>query len=113
MRLNLPVTDEEYRLPSDEVIITRTDAQGNIEYANQAFFRSSGYDRAEIIGQPQNIIRHPDMPAAAFADMWATIRAGTPWTGVVKNRRKDGGFTGCWPTSRPCSRTASRRATCR
>ncbi|TPQ39849.1 MULTISPECIES: methyl-accepting chemotaxis protein [Cupriavidus] len=92
MRLNLPVTDNEYRLPSDEVIITRTDAQGNIEYANQAFFRSSGYDRAEIIGQPQNIVRHPDMPAAAFADMWATIRGGTPWTGVVKNRRKDGGF---------------------
>ncbi|KAF7957171.1 hypothetical protein AWV80_37150 [Cupriavidus sp. UYMU48A] len=113
MRLNLPVTDEEYRLPSDEVIITRTDAQGNIEYANQAFFRSSGYDRAEIIGQPQNIIRHPDMPAAAFADMWATIRAGTPWTGVVRTAARTAASTGCWPTSRPCSRTASRRATCR
>ncbi|MGO4307028.1 methyl-accepting chemotaxis protein [Cupriavidus sp. RAF12] len=92
MRVNLPVTDKEYELPSGEVIITRTDVRGNIEYANQAFFRSSGYDRAEIMGQPQNIVRHPDMPAAAFADMWAAIRAGTPWTGVVKNRRKDGGF---------------------
>ncbi|KDB08066.1 methyl-accepting chemotaxis sensory transducer with Pas/Pac sensor [Burkholderia sp. lig30] len=92
MRINLPVADSEYLLPPDEVIITRTDCHGVIEYANAAFFRSSGFSRDEVIGQPQNIVRHPDMPEAAFEDLWSTIKSGNPWTGVVKNRRKDGGF---------------------
>ena len=92
MRINLPITDEEYVLPRDEVIITRTDSHGVIEYANAAFLRSSGFPRDEVLGQPQNIVRHPDMPPAAFEDLWTTIRSGRPWTGIVKNRRKDGGF---------------------
>ena len=92
MRINLPVTDEEYVLPDDEVIITRTDSRGVIEYANAAFLRSSGFSGEEVLGHPQNIVRHPDMPSAAFEDLWATIKSGRPWTGIVKNRRKDGGF---------------------
>jgi aerotaxis receptor len=92
MRYNGPVTNEEYVLPDGEVIITRTDVGGRITYANQAFLTSSGFSLEECLGEPQNIVRHPDMPREAFADLWKTIRSGLPWTGLVKNRRKDGGF---------------------
>ncbi len=92
MRINEPVTQQEYVLPENEVIITRTDVGGRITYANQAFLSSSGFTLQECMGQPQNIVRHPDMPPAAFEDLWRTIRSGQAWTGIVKNRRKDGGF---------------------
>jgi aerotaxis receptor len=92
MRNNGPVTNEEYVLPPGEVIITRTDTRGRIVYANQAFLDSSQFSLEECLGQPQNIVRHPDMPPAAFEDLWRTIRAGKAWTGLVKNRRKHGGF---------------------
>jgi aerotaxis receptor len=82
----------EYVLPDDEVIITHTDPTSRITYANEAFLRSSQYSLEECLGRPQNIVRHPDMPKEAFADLWATIRAGKSWTGLVKNRRKHGGF---------------------
>ncbi len=84
--------DQEYVLPEGEVIVTRTDPSSRITYANQAFLDSSGYSLEECMGQPQNIVRHPDMPKEAFADLWRTIRARKPWTGLVKNRRKNGGF---------------------
>jgi aerotaxis receptor len=92
MRVNLPVTSEEYVLPEGEVIVTRTDLKGRITYANDAFLRSSGFTRQELLGKAHNIVRHPDMPPAAFADLWETIKAGKPWSALVKNRRKDGGF---------------------
>jgi len=92
MRDNGPVNDTEYVLPPDEVIITHTDPEGRITYANPAFLASSEFSLEECLGQPQNIIRHPDMPPEAFADLWATIKAGNSWTGIVKNRRKHGGF---------------------
>lgn len=92
MRANGPVTNAEYVLPDDEVIITHTDATSRITYANPAFLGSSEFSLEECIGQPQNIVRHPDMPKEAFADLWETIRAGRSWTGIVKNRRKSGGF---------------------
>lgn len=92
MRNNGPVTNTEYVLPDDEVIITHTDPGGRITYANPAFVTSSEFSLEECLGQPQNIVRHPDMPREAFADMWQTIRAGKSWTGIVKNRRKSGGF---------------------
>lgn len=92
MRINEPITNVEYVLPEGEVIITRTDIHGNITYANQAFLSSSGFLLGECMGQPQNLIRHPHMPRQAFEDLWRTIRAGKAWTGVVKNRRKCGGF---------------------
>ena len=92
MRVNMPVTNEEYVLPDGEVIVTRTDLQGNITYANDAFARASEFPREESLGQPQNIVRHRDMPAEAFADLWRTIKAGRPWSSPVKNRRRSGGF---------------------
>jgi aerotaxis receptor len=92
MRVNLPVTDEEYVLAEDEIIVSRTTPKGVITYANDAFVHSSGFSREELLGQAHNIVRHPDMPQAPFADLWLTIKAGRPWTAVVKNRRKDGGF---------------------
>ncbi len=90
MRNNQPVTQREYRLRENAVIISWTDAKGNITFANDDFVETSGFAREELIGQPQNIVRHPDMPAEAFRDLWATIKAGDPWVGLVKNRRKDG-----------------------
>ena len=82
----------EYVLGDEDVIITHTDLQSRITYANEAFVRSSGYSREECMGQPQNLVRHPDMPKLAFRDLWRTIKAGRSWTGIVKNRRKNGGF---------------------
>ncbi|MDE2082819.1 MAG: PAS domain-containing protein [Burkholderiales bacterium] len=70
--------------------MSTTDPQGRITYANDAFVAVSGFAREEIVGRPHNLIRHPDMPPQAFADMWATLQAGEPWTALVKNRRKDG-----------------------
>jgi len=92
MRKNLPVTNQEVELDEDQAIVSKTDLEGNIVYVNPYFEHISGYSAAELIGQPQNIIRHPDMPPEAFADLWQTIRAGIPWTGLVKNRCKNGDF---------------------
>lgn len=92
MRNNGPVTQAEYVLPDGEVIITHTDTSSRITYANPAFISSSEYSLDECIGQPQNIVRHPDMPREAFADLWSTIQSGKSWSGIVKNRRKSGGF---------------------
>jgi aerotaxis receptor len=92
MRVNLPVTDTEVVLSDSFSIVSTTDLQGNITYANPYFVEVSGYAEHELIGAPQNILRHPDMPAEAFADLWATIRSGRPWTGLVKNRNKSGDF---------------------
>ncbi|MFO1425797.1 MAG: methyl-accepting chemotaxis protein [Steroidobacteraceae bacterium] len=83
---------QEYLLGDEDVIITHTDLQSRITYANQAFIDSSGYSLEECMGKPQNLVRHPDMPKLAFRDLWRTIKAGQPWTGLVKNRRKNGGF---------------------
>jgi aerotaxis receptor len=90
MRLNLPVVDAEFDYPETQTLVSITDPQGRIVHANPAFVAVSGYTQDELMGQPHNLIRHPDMPEAAFADLWATIQAGKPWSAVVKNRRKDG-----------------------
>ncbi|KQV60302.1 chemotaxis protein [Pelomonas sp. Root1217] len=90
MRTNLPVSDREYLLPTDHNLVSTTDLKGRILHCNAAFVEVSGYPRDELLGQPHNLIRHPGMPPEAFRDMWATIAAGQPWSGVVKNRRKDG-----------------------
>lgn len=92
MKTNLPVTNVETHLPEGEFIYSSTDLRGNIVEANEAFATISNYSREEMIGQPHNMVRHPDMPAEAFIDMWRDLKAGRPWRGVVKNRRKDGGF---------------------
>ena len=90
MRSNTPVSNVEYVLQDTEVVVSKTDAHGNITYVNQDFIDISGFSEAELIGQPQNIVRHPDMPPEAFADFWRTLKAGKAWTGLVKNRCKNG-----------------------
>ena len=90
MRTNLPVTQREYPFPAGETLVSTTDLQGCILYCNQAFIDLSGYARDELMGQPHNLVRHPDMPAEAFRDLWDTIAAGHPWAALVKNRRKNG-----------------------
>lgn len=92
MRLNAPVTTTEHPLHDGKTIVSTTDLMGRITYANPYFVEVSGYTKEELIGAPHNILRHPDMPPAAFADMWATIKTGKPWTGVVKNRCKNGDY---------------------
>lgn len=72
------------------MLVSATDVKGRIQYCNPAFIAISGYTREELLGAPHNIVRHPDMPREAYADMWESIRAGHPWTALVKNRRKNG-----------------------
>jgi len=90
MRNNQPVTQKEYVFKAADRLISGTDAKGNITYCNDAFVEVSGYAKEELIGQPHNMIRHPDMPPAVFKEMWQTISSGHVWMGLVKNRRKDG-----------------------
>ncbi len=90
MRINLPVSQRAYTFPADQTIVSVTDTKGRIVYCNPTFVTVSGYTREELMGQPHNLVRHPDVPAEAFRDLWATLQEGRPWSGLVKNRRKDG-----------------------
>ncbi len=90
MKNNQPVTQREYPLADDTLIMSITDPQSRIVYVNPDFVAASGFEQAELTGQPHSMVRHPDMPAQAFADMWRTIASGESWVGVVKNRRKNG-----------------------
>ena len=90
MRKNLPITQREVELRGDASIVSRTDTKGLIRYVNDEFIAISGFTESELLGQPHNIVRHPDMPVEAFADMWDSLKAGRPWTGMVKNRCKNG-----------------------
>jgi aerotaxis receptor len=92
MRVNSPVTTNEYVMDDGKTIVSSTDLQGNINYANPYFIEVSGFTEEELMGAPQNIVRHPDMPVEAFADLWHTIKDGMPWTGLVKNRCKNGDY---------------------
>lgn len=74
------------------MIVSRTDLNGIITHANQAFIDMSGYEREELIGAPQCILRHPDIPSEVFGDLWETIQSGKSWFGYVKNLRKDGRY---------------------
>ena len=82
----------ETEVPEGEVMISRTDLRGIITYANETFADISGYGVDELIGKPHSILRHPDMPRAAFEHMWKTLKDGNMWQGYVKNMRKDGGY---------------------
>jgi len=90
MRNNLPVSQQEYQFPASETLLSTTDLQGTITYANAAFVRTSGFAAHELLGQPHNMVRHPDMPVEAFEDMWRTLKDGQSWRAVVKNRRQNG-----------------------
>ncbi len=101
MRQNLPVTQNEYPIPDGSAIISHTDLKGHITFCNEEFVVASGFSRPEVIGQPHNILRHPDMPPEAYRDMWATLERGLPWSGIVKNRRKNGDFYWVKATATP------------
>jgi len=90
MRTNLPVTQSEFEFPASETLLSTTDADSYLTYASAAFMRTSGYSMDQLMGQPHNLVRHPDMPAEAFADMWRSLKAGQSWTALIKNRRSDG-----------------------
>ncbi len=92
MRTNLPVTQREYPFPSGLNLVSTTDLKGRITYCNEAFVEVSGFLQEELLGQPHNLVRHPDMPEEAFRDLWQTLDQGLPWTGLVKNRRKSGDY---------------------
>lgn len=84
------VSQREYRFPAGATLMSTTDVHSHIQYANAAFVEASGYSGEALMGSPHKLVRHPDMPPQAFHDLWATVRAGLPWTGLVKNRRQDG-----------------------
>ncbi len=84
------VTQQNTPLADDTTLMSTTDLQSYITHANDTFVQVSGYTLQELQGQPHNMVRHPDMPKAAFADMWFTLKKGEPWSGIVKNRRKNG-----------------------
>jgi aerotaxis receptor len=90
MRSNLPISQQEYLFPDGVTLVSTTDLQSRITYCNPNFVAVSGYSREELMGQEHNLVRHPDMPAEAFRDMWATLKSGSPWSAMVKNRRKNG-----------------------
>ena len=90
MRNNQPVTQREVALGPQQKLISATDARGVITYCNDAFVEISGFNKSDLIGAPQNIVRHPDVPSAVFAHMWSALKLGKPWMGIVKNRSKNG-----------------------
>lgn len=77
MRNNQPVSQREFDYADDATLMSVTDTQSHITYANAAFIAVSGFDREEVLGQPHNMVRHPDMPKEAFADMWRTLRGAS------------------------------------
>jgi aerotaxis receptor len=83
---------QEVKLSADTMIVSETDAKGNIIFANKDFCKIAAYSIEELVGKPHNIVRHSDMPKAAFADLWKTIQAGNIWNGIVKNKTKNGGY---------------------
>jgi len=85
-------SSDEWFFPDDKYILSETDAQGIIIYANELFCEMAGYTLEELLGEPHNIVRHPDMPRIAFKGLWEDVREKGFWTGIVKNLRKDRGF---------------------
>ena len=92
MKINEPVTDREIPFPKGTILVSKTDRKGTITYANQAFVAISGFSEAELLGRSHNVVRHPEMPPEAFKDLWDTVHAGRTWTGIVKNRAKNGDY---------------------
>ncbi len=92
MKINMPVTNQEIPMKKGALLVTRTDLKGVITYVNDEFVAISGFTRDELIGASHNIVRHPDMPEAAFEDLWLNLKALRPWNGIVKNRSKSGDY---------------------
>lgn len=92
MKINLPVVDNEVVFAKDVQLISTTDLKGAITFVNEDFAKVSGFSSDELVGKNHNIVRHPDMPSAAFKDLWDTVKSGQSWKGMVKNRCKDGRY---------------------
>ncbi len=92
-------TTDEWFFPAGSYILSETDEKGIITYANDTFCELAGYNLDELIGEPHNIVRHPDMPRIAFKGLWDDIQSKGFWTGFVKNRRKDRGFYWVYATA--------------
>ena len=92
MRKNFPITELQTQVPENQYLISKTDLKGRITYVNPSFIEISGFSFKELIGQAHNIVRHPHSPPSIFADMWQQLKRGEQWQGVIKNRRKDGGY---------------------
>ncbi len=92
MKINEPVTDREIPFPENTILVSKTDAKGIITHVNPDFVKISGFSEEELLGRNHNIVRHPDMPTEAFADLWVTVKQGDTWTGLVKNRAKSGDY---------------------
>jgi aerotaxis receptor len=90
VKKNLPVTQQEIPFIKGKYIVSKTDLKGSITYANDAFIEMSGFTYEELLGKNHNIVRHPDVPPQAFADLWENLKEGRPWRGIVKNRAKNG-----------------------
>ena len=93
---NVTPVDEEVTFADvgaeNKSVVTRTDLDGVITFANRTFCKLAGYEKDELVGQQHSIVRHPDMPKAAFENMWDTIKKNQKWHGFVKNLRKDGKY---------------------
>jgi len=99
----------EIVLDTKAFLVSETDSKGVIQFANDEFCHYAGYSVEELIGKPHNVVRHPDMPRAAFKDLWATIKSGKKWRGFVKNKTKDGDYYWVFATVYPftsCDGTA-------
>ena len=92
MRNNQPCTQIEVKMKGDDILVSRTDLKGRVLYANKTFCDIAGFTADELKGKAHNLVRHPDMPAAAFQDLWDAISVEKPWTGLVKNRCKSGDY---------------------
>ncbi|OYQ88592.1 diguanylate cyclase [Wohlfahrtiimonas chitiniclastica] len=95
------VVDEEVPYPDGRLIVSRTNTDGIITHANQAFVDMSAWTEEELIGSPHSILRHPDVPPVIFQDLWNTVQSGQPWRGFVKNLRKDGRYYWVYATASP------------
>ncbi len=84
--------NNEVKMPQEMIIVTETDAKGIIKFANEDFCKIAGYSLEELVGQPHNMVRHNEMPKAAFEDLWKTIQKGNIWKGIVKNKTKNGDY---------------------
>lgn len=92
MKINTPVTNKEIDYPEDYNILSTTNLKGAVTYCNDDFIKVSGFTEEDLYGKNHNIVRHPDMPPAAFADLWSNLKNEKPWMGIVKNRCKDGSY---------------------
>ncbi len=97
----MPRDPNEIELDTKAFLVSETDLKGRITFANDDFCKYAGYTIDELIGKPHNIVRHPDMPKAAFKDLWDTIQSGKRWRGFVKNRAKDGRYYWVYATVFP------------